>query len=242
MWFHSSKITFHSRASSLFFRSLGAPQDRFEYIPSGLDAQRFSTAQITPAKDVFSSSEDTTRLLCVARLHPYKGIRFLLDAMAISIRQGLQLELRVIGRGGLEATLREKVRQLHLDNAVSLLTVPIPNDRMPSVYPACDIYVQPSVVEPFGTAVAEAMASGKPVIGSKVGGIQDLVSDGETGLLVPPGDSAGIAKAIRTLAMDPSLRLNMGFAARERANSVFDYRVQSRQYEALMNDAKRSNL
>ena len=86
-----------------------------------------------------------------------------------------------------------------------------------------DIFVHPAVwQEAFGLAIAEAMATGCPVVGSNVGAVPELVVDGVTGLLVPPGDSHAIAGALEQLAMDPELRNRLGQAARTRAEQIFD--------------------
>ena len=92
-----------------------------------------------------------------------------------------------------------------------------------SVLRDADIFVHPAVwQEAFGLVIAEAMATGCPVVASQIGAVPELVVDGVTGLLVPPGDSDAIAGALERLAMDPELRNRLGEAARKRAERMFD--------------------
>jgi glycosyltransferase involved in cell wall biosynthesis len=91
----------------------------------------------------------------------------------------------------------------------------------PRVVQAFDIIAVPSLVEPLGNATLEAMASGRPVVGTRVGGIPEMVVEGETGLLVPPASPDALAAAIGELVHDPALRARMSAAARRRASDVF---------------------
>lgn len=94
----------------------------------------------------------------------------------------------------------------------------IPHDQVMAAWAHCAVGVVPSVVvEAFPLVAIEALASGKPVVASAVGGLRDVVADGESGLLVPPGDASALREALRTLLIDPARRARMGAAARERA-------------------------
>jgi glycosyltransferase involved in cell wall biosynthesis len=97
---------------------------------------------------------------------------------------------------------------------------------------AFDIIVVPSHVEPLGNATLEAMAVGRPVIGSRVGGIPEMVVDAETGLLVPPSSPTTLADAIERLVNDPLLREQMSRAARARAGTAFGMRAHASALEA----------
>lgn len=93
----------------------------------------------------------------------------------------------------------------------------IPRKRMPEFWHAVSVAAVPSLYEPFGLVALEAMACGRPVVASRVGGLQEIVIHGETGLLVPPGDPDALAEALMTLLKDAALREHMGRAARLRA-------------------------
>jgi glycosyltransferase involved in cell wall biosynthesis len=113
-------------------------------------------------------------------------------------------------------------------------------DDVPELLAASDIFALPSVDEPFGRAIVEAMASEKPVVATRSGGVPEIVVEDETGLLVPPGDDRELAVALGRLAESEGLRRRMGKAGRERAMRLFDVdrtaaRVQEL-YEEILSD------
>jgi glycosyltransferase involved in cell wall biosynthesis len=97
------------------------------------------------------------------------------------------------------------------------------NENMPSIYRSADISVLPSFMEATSITGLESMACGLPLVGTRVGGILVLIDDEQTGLLVGPGDPAGLAKAIHRLAADTELRRTMGERARQRAAEQFSW-------------------
>jgi glycosyltransferase involved in cell wall biosynthesis len=140
---------------------------------------------------------DPPYVLYAGRLSPEKGV-----AELVAAADGL--ELVVAGDG----PLREAV-----PGALGFLA----RHDLEPLYERCAVVACPSYREGFGVACAEAMAHGKPVVASAVGGLRDLVVDGETGLLVPPGDVEALRGALRRLLEDRELRRRLGAAARERA-------------------------
>src|SRR5205823_4998663 len=99
----------------------------------------------------------------------------------------------------------------------------VPHDELLRLYERAAVVACPSYREGYGIACAEAMAHGRPVVASAVGGLRDLVVDGETGLLVPPGDVAALRKALERLLGDADLRARLGAAARERARELLTW-------------------
>jgi glycosyltransferase involved in cell wall biosynthesis len=170
------------------------------------------------------------KLLTVARLHPYKGLDHLIRAMGIVQKQHPGVVLYIMGRGPSGPDLKQLVSDLKLEKTVRFVETPVPNTQMPPVYSSCDVYVQPSVVEPYGIAVLEAMGCGRPVICSRVGGMTDTVDDGTTGVLVPPANPEALAEKILLLAGDSRRREAMGQAARQRIEGQFDWPVIAGQY------------
>jgi len=122
--------------------------------------------------------------------------------------------LSVIGEdwGGV-ASLRSLARVLGVEGQV-MLRGPLPRNEVLRAYGSSDALVLPSLFEPFGIVLLEAMAAGLPVVASRVGGIVDVVEDGKTGLLVPPRNPQALADAIGRLVSDPPLRRRMGDAGR----------------------------
>jgi glycosyltransferase involved in cell wall biosynthesis len=137
------------------------------------------------------------------------------------------------GNKGRGATLRALVNDLGLEKCVQFLDH---RDDMPAVMDALDILAVPSYMEACSRAILEAMAAGKPVVATNVGGNPELVKDGETGVLVAPRDVAALAEAIRRLSEDTHLRRRMGATARTRAETDFSVVRQVGQTQALYAD------
>ncbi len=193
-------------------------------IHNGVDAARFA-----PAEDRGASGA-----LCVAaaaRLVPGKGIDRLLGAVA-ELRH-LPLRLEIAGDGPERESLTRLAAELRLDGAV---TFRAGVDDMPRFWRSCDVAVVPSdtFVESFSMATLEAMACGVPVVATRNGGIPEVLGDGEAGTIVPPGDPAALAAAIRGYATDPDLRVRHGAAGRARAERHFAIATAAAAYLDLL--------
>ncbi|HSF61552.1 MAG TPA: glycosyltransferase family 4 protein [Gaiellaceae bacterium] len=161
---------------------------------------------------------DEPRLLCVGRLIPIKGHLVLLRALARARARVPEVTLDVAGRGPLAPALKTYAKELGLADAVRFLGFVSP------VQKAIDdaaIVVVPSLGEGFGMVALESMERARPVIVSAVGGLPEIVADGETGLVVPSADAEALADAIVALAGDPTRASAMGSAGRERALAEF---------------------
>ena len=171
------------------------------------------------AGDPPAAYDGPPRLLCVGRLIPIKGHLVLLRAFAQALDEVPELELWVAGRGPLDPALRSIVDELGLGSRVQLLGQVSPIQQ---AIEDVGIVVMPSLGEGFGMVALEAMERGRPVIASAVGGLVDIVRDGQTGILVPPAEVAPLARAIVELAVDPARAAKLGAAGREQALEWFD--------------------
>ena len=158
------------------------------------------------------------RLLCVGRLIPIKGHIVLLRAFAEAKREVPGLALDIAGRGPLEPALRALARELGVADSVRFLGYVSPIQR---AIEESAIVVVPSMGEGFGMVALEAMERARPVIAASIGGLGELVREGETGLLVPPGEAEPFASAIVSLARDLERAAEMGRAGRRRALEDF---------------------
>jgi len=158
------------------------------------------------------------RLLCVGRLIPIKGHIVLLRAFAAARAEVPSLRLDVAGRGPLEPALRAVAKELGVEDAVRFLGYVAPVQR---AIEDTAIVVVPSMGEGFGMVALEAMERARPVIAAEIGGLGELVENGVTGFLVPPGEAAPLAKAIVRLAGDLPAAAEMGEAGRRRALEHF---------------------
>lgn len=163
----------------------------------------------------------------VAHLTPWKGHLLFLDACAVVAAAEPRTRFVLVGapvygtegHGGYADEVRRKIDQLGLSDRVVLAGF---RDDMPAVMRGLDVLVHTSSEpEPFGRTLIEAMASARPVVATAAGGVPEVVSDGETGVLVPPRDARALADAIRRLAEDAPLRDKLGRAGRERAVTRF---------------------
>jgi glycosyltransferase involved in cell wall biosynthesis len=158
------------------------------------------------------------RLLCVGRLIPIKGHIVLLRALADAARELPDVRLDVAGRGPLEPALRALAKELGVADRVRFLGQVSPIQR---AIEQAAIVVVPSLGEGFGMVALEAMERARPVIAAEIGGLGELVEDGVTGLLVPPGEAEPLARAIVRLGSDLGRAATMGEAGRRRALDRF---------------------
>jgi glycosyltransferase involved in cell wall biosynthesis len=158
------------------------------------------------------------RLLCIGRLIPIKGHLVLLRAFAGALHEVPGLELRLAGRGPLDPALRSIIDELGLGSRVKLLGQVSPIQK---AIEDVGVVVVPSLGEGFGMVALEAMERARPVIASAVGGLVDIVRDGQTGILVPPGEAEPLARAIVDLVTDPERATQLGAAGREHALDWF---------------------
>ena len=186
----------------------------------GFDGQSFEIVHygIEPDGSPRPYTGRTPRLLCVGRLIPIKGHIVLLRALALARRELPDVTLDVAGRGPLEPALRALAKELELDDAVRFRGYVAPVQR--AIEDAA-IVVVPSMGEGFGMVALEAMERARPVIAAEIGGLGELVEDGVTGYLVPPGEPAPLAEAIVRLGGDMRAAAKMGEAGRARALDRF---------------------
>ncbi|HEX5870809.1 MAG TPA: glycosyltransferase family 4 protein [Longimicrobium sp.] len=188
---------------------------RIFLLPNFIDLRPFAAAaQAVPDR----AGDATLRLLTVARLSPIKGVETCIGALA-HLRD-LPVVLRIVGTAAVEAEyvrfLHQRVRELGVEARVDWAGA-VPNEHIAAEYAAADVLLQGSFYEAFGMALAEAMAAGVPVVATAVGGVPDVVEDGASGILVPAGDPAAMADAVRRLLTDPMLRGRLMAGGRLRA-------------------------
>jgi glycosyltransferase involved in cell wall biosynthesis len=177
---------------------------------------------------------DTPRLLCVGRLIPIKGHIVLLRAFAAARQRIPGLQLDIAGRGPLEPALKALALELGIEDAVHFLGYVSP---VQGAIERSTAVVVPSMGEGFGMVALEAMERSRPVIAAEIGGLGELVQDGETGLLVPAGDAEALCEAIVRVAGDLELARRMGEAGRRRALSRFLQRYCTDRTELLYGEA-----
>jgi glycosyltransferase involved in cell wall biosynthesis len=235
-WFRESRFFgMADRAvASLAHVHIAISQGLAQYLAEmeGFEAESFEIVHygISARDGVAPYSGTEPRLLCVGRLIPVKGHLVLLRALAQARARVPELVLELAGQGPLEPALRSYVRELGLGDAVRFLGFVSP---VQSVIEGAAIVVVPSLGEGFGMVALEAMERARPVIASAVGGLPEIVVDGETGLVVPPSDAEALAEAMVALASDLPRAAAMGQAGRRRAVEAFTEERATSGIEAL---------
>jgi glycosyltransferase involved in cell wall biosynthesis len=190
-------------------------------IPNGVDTSFFKPMNKRKARNALGFEEGSLHVLTVARLEHAKGIDILLRAFAKAVQSGLKVRLVVLGDGPERANLESLANALGVRKLVSF-TGFVPNELTPCYYNAADIFVLPSREETFGIVLLEAMACSLPVVGSKVGGIKDIIRHAVNGFLFNVEDYEALAFTLFKLLNDEELRRNLGVRARRMAEEEYD--------------------
>jgi len=174
-----------------------------------------------------SAGDGSFRILFVGRLVKRKGLTHLIEAVG-HLPADLHARLTVIGDGPERAALSEQVRTSGLDSLVDFRGR-VPASALQEAYAASDVFVLQAIVdaggdtEGLGVVLLEAMSYGVPVVASEIGGITDIIENGESGLLLPPADVDLLASTLERLARDPALATRLGAAGERRVRAAFGW-------------------
>ncbi len=211
-------------------------------IGSGINIQQFLRPS---ANHKQTANSEILRLIVVARLVEFKGIEYLIRALP-TVQNAVNARLDIHGDGPMRLQLKKLVKELGLENAI-FFHGETPHKQIPSELWKSDIFLLPSIVdsfgrtEGFGAVILEAMASGLPVIASRVGGIPDIINE-SNGILVEPKDVTAIANAIIFLAKNPKARHKLGLAARDWVVTHFSEDAICEQYKLIYNSVLKDSI
>ena len=192
----------------------GLPSERIRVVRNGIPLADYSRPVDGALRKTLSGGSGRPIVLTPARLDRQKGHRYLLEAATMVP----DAKFVLAGDGPLRAELEAQVQAQGLSDRVTFLGH---RKDIPDLLAACDLFVLPSLFEGYPLSVMEAAAAGKPVIATAVGGTDEALSNGCSGLLVPPADSRALADAIRTLLADPSRAASLAHAAKAHALREF---------------------
>ena len=209
--------------------------DRVRVIRNGIDTAEYAPDPATDVLDAYGVATDRPSVIFVGRITRQKGVPVLLRAAA-ALDPAAQLVL-CAGQPD-TAELAAEVEALVADlraarSGVIWIPEMLPKRAVIQLLSHATVFACPSLYEPLGIVNLEAMACGTAVVASAVGGIPEVVSDGETGLLVPPDDPAALAGALNALIEDPARATALGRAGRERAVAEFGWQAVAEQTAAL---------
>jgi len=205
----------------------GIEEGKLEVIPNGVNVDDFnlSKEKIEIVKEKYGLNETT--VMFSGTVTPRKGVEYLVKAAEI-LRDVLFL---IVGNTNLDREYANKVMEYAKQRNLKVrFTGFVPYEDLKALYSACDIFVLPSFGEGDPIALKEALASGKPLIGTKVGGIPAQIKDGWNGFLVEPGNEKQLAEKIRYLIDNPEERERMGKNSRKLAREEFDWKKIARRY------------
>jgi glycosyltransferase involved in cell wall biosynthesis len=211
--------------------SLTADPIPVRVIPNGVDTEFFHPPAQRPVSDRF-------RVAFVGRFQAQKNLAVLLEQFAqMRDKAPRRVELHLVGDGPLFTELRAQSASLRLNGEITWHGW-LPREELRAVLQSCDCFVNPSQYEGMPNAVLEAMACGLPVVASRVPGNEDLVIDGETGLLFDLASPSTLALQLESLANDPQVRDRMGRAGRAVVERDYSWRNVAERYAALFDSLK----
>jgi sugar transferase (PEP-CTERM/EpsH1 system associated) len=222
-----------SRLAERITRDIGFPQQRIQTIRNGVDLARFVGIDREAARRALDLPMDVAVIATVGRLVPVKDQATLITALSIVRRRLPSALLLIAGDGPLRDALLAHARTLGIENNVRMIGH---RPDVETVFSAADVFALSSVSEGLSNTILEAMASGLPVVATRVGGADEMVVEGETGLLVPASSPGELAGALATVLADAGRRSAMGAAGRARVHAEFTLDGMVRRYERLYCD------
>jgi glycosyltransferase involved in cell wall biosynthesis len=216
------------------FREFGAPADQIVTVCNAVDTERYPAVVDRDAvRATLGFGPDEHLMVMVGTFKRQKGHTHLVRAAAAVLPERDELHLLLVGDGELAAPIRDEVSAAGLSDRVHFLGT---RRDVPELLAASDSFVLPSLWEGLPLALVEAMAAERPVIATAVSGTEQVMIDGTTGWVVPPGDASALADAMRELLADPARAATMAGAARHRAEG-FSCTAQAQELVALFRDA-----
>jgi len=200
--------------------STGRASQRFNVIANPVDVNRFKPAAQPRASDA------SPNVICVGRPRHLKGIHILAQAIPLIWEANPEVNFTFVpapmgkGGGSPSDSYREILGNLITDRRVRIVA-PVPRAELPQLYVDATLCVVPSLWEGFGYVCAEAMACGLPVVASRTGGLEEIVEEGQSGVLIEPGNVAELAQAVVSLLSDPERCARLGVSARKRIVEQF---------------------
>lgn len=197
----------------------GVPEEKIFTVHNGLELEKYSPdVSGEPIRQEFGITQDKIVMGIVARLHPVKGHTYLLDALAKAVKNEPNLLLLIVGTGPDRAMLKERCRELALDQNVIFTGF---RKDIPQMLAALDFLVLPSLSEGLSLTIMEGMAMHKPVLATAVGGTPEIITHEVDGYLVPPADAGALAEGILQMAGNLQEVRDMGLAARKTIEERF---------------------
>ena len=217
-------------ARQFFIKTEHISPEQIQTLYNGIDLSTFSPKPVEQGDKLkeFNIPLDSKVLMTVAYLREPKGIQYMLQALPVILAVHPQCRYLVIGEGDHKAALQKLAKDLGIENNVIFTGS---RQDIPHMLALSDIFVLPTLDDALPTVLAEAMAAGKPIVASQVGGIPEMVINEKNGLLVPPQDPVKLAEACIDLLKHPEKAKVMGETGLDIATRTFNIENQCRQLE-----------
>ena len=233
---NSSKTITNSTATRKFCLEAGLDGDKIDVIPFGVDTDFFRPLEVYKDENIF-------QILSVGYLIERKGFEYLIRAMPLVLEKHKQARLKIVGSGPLESKLKELIYELDLGDEVEIVKN-VSDEELLMIYNSSDLFVLPSIVdsqgntEGLGVVLLEAMACGLPVMGSNVGGIPDIIRDGDTGILFTEKDSSMIAEKINLALENKSQMEKIATNGINAVKMKFSWDIIAKKYQIIFHSLK----
>jgi phosphatidyl-myo-inositol dimannoside synthase len=228
-------ITSCSRHCARELEYVGIDPATARVVYHGIDTNLFRPGLQTSEVRAQYGLEDKRMVLFVGQIRQRKGPQVLLEAVPSILKQFPDVLVCFAGPDhGMLATLQQRSRELKVESGVRFLG-PVAEEVLPNLYNACDVFVFPSCtpIECLGLSTVQAMACGKPAVGSRINGVPEVIQENVTGFLVEPNDPAVLAEKVNILLGQDALRERMGSEGIRRARMIFEQRVLAEELHQL---------
>ncbi|HVT43862.1 MAG TPA: glycosyltransferase [Thermoanaerobaculia bacterium] len=219
-------------------------EGKISVVHVGIEPHRYRFASLRVVSD--DSSESVPTILCVAALKPYKGIPTLIDACSRLAGKGIAFRCLIAGEGPMRNRIEAMIERCGLRGRIEILGAQ-PQEAIAALMARSTLFVLPSIIADDGqmegipVALMEAMASGLPVISSRLSGIPELIENQRSGLLVEPGDAGALAAAIAGLLADQTMQRRIGVQARRKVCEEFELASCTARLLRLLNGGEHSS-
>ncbi|MBN1795968.1 MAG: glycosyltransferase family 4 protein [Sedimentisphaerales bacterium] len=230
-WKSSKIVALSNAVKEYLIKRHWLSEDKIVVIHNGVDPEKFDVSvDRRQYRLKLGLNPDILTICCVARLEPIKGINYLVEAAKKVIDRGHNVQFLLVGGGSMRNSLQQLAQQMGIDDKVIFAGF---RADIPEILNVSDVFVMPSLSEGLCFAIIEAMAASKPVIATRVGGIPDVISNEEVGMLVHPKNSDAIASALERMLPDEKLRREMGEKARMHIRDNFSNEAMVLKYQHL---------
>lgn len=221
------------------------PNQSVVHLPNGVDADRFASGDGKGFRARHGIAQSSFVVVVVGRIDPQKNQLLAVRMLAELRRDAVDAQLVLVGHvtnAEYDAQLARETADLGLSDRVTLIRgLETSDPELVNAYHAADLFLLPSVHEPFGIVILEAWAAGLPVAASRVGGVPSFVADGENGCLFPSGDLAAVTRLVKDLIAHPEARRKIADAGRKKARDEFGWDRITKRLVGIYEEALRAN-